>query len=141
MSRLLPANQAATIRPPTMSTKTKTSTKPLSDQEIQQKVSQLVNEQRALAGKIGELESEADEHELVLVTLNEALQNEPDRVCFRLVGGVLVERTVKDVVPALQTNLEGIRKVVSGLADQYKTKEEDFESFKREYNIRPVART
>ena len=48
---------------------------------------------------------------LVLSTLNEALAEDPDRKCFRLVGGVLVERTVKDVVPALQTNRDGVRLV------------------------------
>jgi len=46
---------------------------------------------------------------LVLSTLDETLGQEPNRKCFRLIGGVLVERTVKDVVPALQTNRDGVR--------------------------------
>ncbi len=48
------------------------------------------------------------EPSLVLSTLNEALAEEPDRKCFRLIGGVLVERTVKEVVTALQTNRDGV---------------------------------
>lgn len=31
-----------------------------------------------------------------------------------------------------------ILKVISSLAEQYKGKEEEFEAFKREYNIRPA---
>ncbi len=34
---------------------------------------------------------------------------EAERKCFRLVGGVLVERRVQDVLPAVQTNMEGVR--------------------------------
>jgi len=50
---------------------------------------------------------------LVLNTLNEVLAEEPDRKCFRLVGGVLVERTVQDVVPVLQTNRDGVDEIFS----------------------------
>jgi len=136
----------ATRKETTMSSKSssqpkaKGPSKPLSDQDIQQTYTRLQTELQALASKIGELESEADEHDLVLVTLNEALQQDPQRKCFRLIGGVLVERTVKDVVPALHTNREGIKKVTSNLVEQYKSKDTEFDSFKKEYNIRPVSR-
>ncbi|PAV21348.1 Prefoldin beta [Pyrrhoderma noxium] len=113
--------------------KSKNTAKALNEQELQANLSKLQNDLQALASKIGELESEADEHELVLSTLTEALQSDPQRKCFRMVGGVLVERTVQDVVPALQTNKEGIKKVVSTLLDQYKSKDKDFEE-----NIRNI---
>ncbi|KAJ3894168.1 Prefoldin beta-like protein [Lentinula edodes] len=109
-------------------------------QEIQSKYGQFQSDLQAVASKIGELESEADEHSLVLTTLDEALQDDPDRKCFRLIGGVLVERTVKDVVPALHTNRDGIRTAVKGLADQYTSKEKEFETFKEDYKIRVVGR-
>jgi len=121
-----------------MSTATK-KVRALATEEIQQQYSIFQNELQALAGKIGELESEADEHGLVLTTLEEALVDEPDRKCFRLIGGVLVERTVKDVVPSLKTNRDGIRKVISTLADQYKSKEQELDMFKHDYKIRPMS--
>lgn len=45
---------------------------------------------------------------LVLKTLDDALESEPDRKCFRLIGGVLVERTVKEVAPQVKTNKDGV---------------------------------
>jgi prefoldin subunit 2 len=92
---------------------------------------------------------------LVLSTLDQTLAEDPDRKCFRLIGGVLVERTVRDITPALKTNRDGVRrsfnylsktlltfskilKVIATLAEQYTTKEKDLDSFKREYNIRLV---
>ncbi|KAH9948420.1 Prefoldin beta-like protein [Amylocystis lapponica] len=112
---------------------------PLSPQDIQQNYNRFQSDLQTLASKIGELEQEAEEHSLVLSTLDEVLAQEPDRKCFRMVGGVLVERTVKDVVPALQTNKDGILKVISTLAEQYKGREDEFEVFKRDYNIRPAS--
>ena len=59
----------------------------------------------AIASKIGELEMEKEEHQLVLDTLSPL---EPSRTCFRLMGGVLVERTVEQVAPMVNSNLQGV---------------------------------
>lgn len=53
-----------------------------------------------------------------------------DRKCFRMINGVLVEKTVKDVTPALQTNSEGLRKVLEELVKQYKRQQDDMEKWK-----------
>lgn len=66
-------------------------------------------------------------HRLVLETL-EPLP--PDRKCFRMINGVLVERTVKDVIPALKTNSDGLRKVLEDLVKQYNSKQVEMEKWK-----------
>lgn len=53
-----------------------------------------------------------------------------DRKCFRMINGVLVERTVKDVVPALRTNAEGLKKVLDDLVKQYKAKQDELDKWK-----------
>jgi prefoldin subunit 2 len=47
-----------------------------------------------------------------------------------MINGVLVERTVKDVVPALKTNSEGLRKVLEDLVKQYNSKQTEMEKWK-----------
>ena len=54
----------------------------------------------------------------------------PDRKCFRMINGVLVERTVNDVTPALQTNAEGLKKVLEELVKQYKRQQDEMEKWK-----------
>jgi prefoldin subunit 2 len=43
---------------------------------------------------------------------------------------VLVERTVGDVVPALETNAEGLKSVLEGLVKEYKKKQEEMDKWK-----------
>lgn len=47
-----------------------------------------------------------------------------------MINGVLIDRTVKDVIPALKTNLEGLSKVLEDLVKQYKAKQEEMEKWK-----------
>ena len=60
------------------------------------------NEQRQIASKTNELQQDLNEHNIVIETLEGVAG---DRKCFRMVGGVLVERTVKEVLPALVSDL------------------------------------
>lgn len=66
----------------------------------------MTSECQTIASKITELSSERDEHKLVVDTLTKL---ESGRKAFRLVGGVLVERTVGEVLPAVSQNFEGVR--------------------------------
>lgn len=47
-----------------------------------------------------------------------------------MINGVLVERTIKDVEPALRTNSEGLKKVLDDLVKQYKSKQDEMEKWK-----------
>lgn len=47
-----------------------------------------------------------------------------------MINGVLVERTVKDVVPALKTNSDGLKKVLEDLVKQYNSKQVEMEKWK-----------
>ncbi|KAJ1971480.1 Cochaperone prefoldin complex subunit [Dimargaris xerosporica] len=110
----------------------KTAAKP-SDEAIVAEFNSMKQELQSIAQKVGELEMEVDEHKLVIDTM--APLN-TDRKCFRLVGGVLVERTVGEVLPALKSNHEGIKKVIDQLLQTYKKREDEMNAFQRKYNIR-----
>uniref|UniRef100_A0A3Q4BDK4 Prefoldin subunit 2 n=1 Tax=Mola mola TaxID=94237 RepID=A0A3Q4BDK4_MOLML len=94
------------------------------------------HEQRTMASKAAELEMEINEHSLVIDTLKDV---DPSRKCFRLVGGVLVERTVKEVLPALENNKEQISKIVESLNGQMQSKGRELTEYRERYNIRLVG--
>ncbi|XP_040573264.1 prefoldin subunit 2 [Lepeophtheirus salmonis] len=93
----------------------------------------LRNEQRTLANKVSELTTDLNEHKLVLETLN---QVEKDRRCFRMVGGVLVERNVGNVVPALKSNSEKMDKLIETLTKQLTEKGQEIQGYMAKHNIR-----
>lgn len=56
-----------------------------------------------------------------------------------MINGVLVERTVKDVLPALETNSVGLKKVLEELVKQYKRQQEEMEKWKVSTNFLAVG--
>ncbi|KAI8322992.1 Prefoldin beta-like protein [Martensiomyces pterosporus] len=109
------------------------STKAPNEQELRIAANQYSSELKAIASKIGELELQLDEHSLVVKTMSPMSD---DRKCFRLINGVLVERTVKEVLPALKTNQEGIKTTIEQLTAQYKAKDKEFADFQKKNHIR-----
>ncbi|XP_062367526.1 prefoldin subunit 2 [Cinclus cinclus] len=107
--------------------------KALSAEQVVSRFNRLRQDQRGLASKAAELELELNEHSLVIETLREV---DPTRKCFRMVGGVLVERTVKEVLPALESNREQISKLIEALAQQLQAKGRELSEFRERHNIR-----
>lgn len=80
-----------------------------SEQAIVMKFKQLLEERNALSSAAIDRRTEVAEHDLVIKTL-EPLDG--GRRCYRLLGDVLVERTVSEVLPSVQeqkTNLLTVR--------------------------------
>ncbi|KAF7719905.1 Prefoldin subunit 2 [Penicillium ucsense] len=108
---------------------------PKKQQELQLQYTNFKNTLQQLASKIGDIEQEAEEHKLVIETLDPLPS---DRKCFRMVNGVLVERTVQDVLPALKTNSDGLKQVLDDMLKQYKNKQNELDNWKKKNNIQVV---
>lgn len=67
----------------------------------------------------------------------ETLKNvNEDRKCFRLIGGVLTERKVKDVLPVLITNQEKLREFIDKLHEQIGKKGQEINDYREKHNIK-----
>uniref|UniRef100_A0A670HK89 Prefoldin subunit 2 n=1 Tax=Podarcis muralis TaxID=64176 RepID=A0A670HK89_PODMU len=97
----------------------------------------LRHEQRGLASMAAELELELNEHKLVIETLREV---DPTRKYYWMVGGVLLERTVEDVLPALENNKEQINKIIETLTQQLQTKGRELNEFRGKHNVRLMGK-
>jgi prefoldin subunit 2 len=74
-----------------------------------------------------------------------------ERKCFRMIQGVLVESTVKDVLPTLEETQAGvslamtvsltyqIKGIVAQLTEQYKKADEDLKKWKKDNNVQIVS--
>jgi len=80
--------------------------------------------------QINILEMDAAEHVL------EALEPlDAGRKCFRMVGSVIVERTVGDVKPALQKNLEQMKELNKKLTEATKSQQLAADAFAAKYRL------
>ena len=106
---------------------------PLSKDEVVAKYQRMRQDEQAKRAKIQELMSQEAEFRVVIETLKPV---DPDRRCYHQIGGVLAERTVKEVLPVLEVNRDGLAKLLSTLEAEFaKTVQErsDFQVSKYAY--------
>lgn len=108
----------------------------LSNEEQQKIVAafqSLREEQTQLVQKTQDLEMDLKEHDLVLSTLSTITDKQ--RRCYRMIGGVLIEHTVGEVVPALQTNREQINNVIESFKQRTEDKAKELTAYKQKHDI------
>lgn len=110
-----------------------TDREPTNEQAVANAYGVMRSEINKLYSKITELEMEVSEHSLVI---NAIQPLDPSRKCYRMIGGVLVERTIKEVLPAVQRNMEGLKEVISQLNEALEKKKQKLLEFETKYKIR-----
>ncbi|KAK3028180.1 hypothetical protein RJ639_039463 [Escallonia herrerae] len=106
---------------------------PMNEQAVANIYSAMRSEVNQYYSKITELEMEVSEHSLVI---NAIQPLDPSRRCYRMIGGVLVERTIKEVLPAVQRNKEGLEEVIARLNEALEKKKREIAAFEAKYKIR-----
>ncbi|VAI69038.1 unnamed protein product [Triticum turgidum subsp. durum] len=106
---------------------------PTNEQVVANTYANMGTEMNQLYTKITELEMEVSEHSLVLGAIEPL---DPMRRCYRMIGGVLVERTIKEVLPAVHRNKEGLEEVVARMKEALETKKKEMTEFELKYKIR-----
>ncbi|KAL1299941.1 hypothetical protein HN51_044540 [Arachis hypogaea] len=106
---------------------------PVNEQAVANIYAAMRSELNQIHSKITELEMEVSEHSLVV---NAIQPLNPSRRCYRMIGGVLVERTVKEVLPAVLRNKEGLEEVISRLNEALEKKKKEIVEFEAKYKIR-----
>lgn len=105
----------------------------LNEQAVANKYATMRSELNQIYSKITELEMEVSEHSLVM---NAIQPLDPSRRCYRMIGGVLVERTIREVLPAVHRNKEGLEEVISRLNEALEKKKKEIADFETQYKIR-----
>ena len=71
--------------------------------EMKKKYQQTKNNYKQVVKALTNLEDVKKEN---LIVLQQISNLEPDRRCFRLIGGVLCERTIEEAIKGLKTNID-----------------------------------
>jgi len=94
------------------------------------KYRQLQQETSALVSKILEIEEEKKEHELVMDTMKSL---DETRKCWRLVNGVLFEKTKAQVIPEIETQVANMVNLIKQLSEAVALKKQEIFKLEQQY--------
>lgn len=69
---------------------------------------------------------------MVIATLKNVDEN---RTCYRLIGGILTEKKVKNVLPVLIVQREKLIELITKLGEQLAKKNTEFEEYQHEHDL------
>ncbi|CAI2728030.1 unnamed protein product [Schistosoma spindalis] len=116
-----------------MSSSSSSKAKPPTEEEIVEGFNRLRYEQRSIGSKINDLELDQREHNMVIKVLQSV---EPTRKCMRMIDNVLIERQVKDILPALEDSVKKMSECIETLSKQFEEKGRELQRYKAEHKIR-----
>lgn len=90
----------------------------------------------SLYARLGQVDSDRSEHDLVLKQLRSL---DGDRRCWHQVGAVLTERTVADVVPVLESTRENLQATVERLTLAVTDREKSLTELSRKLGLSSAA--
>ncbi|XP_022658664.1 probable prefoldin subunit 2 [Varroa jacobsoni] len=104
----------------------------MTQEKIMEGFQALRNEQRHLTLKLFEFEQDLNDHNMVIATLEKV---NPGRRCFRMVGDTLVERNVKEILPAVRQNRDQLSNLVEEYNKRIVDKGKEINSYREQYGI------
>jgi prefoldin subunit 2 len=104
----------------------------LSSEQIVAAFNDMRQQQRILVSRMSEIEMDMKEHDLVMEVLKGV---DPDRRCYRMVGGILVERKVNVVLPGLISNRDKMKGYRDTLQNSLESKGKELNKFREMYGI------
>jgi prefoldin subunit 2 len=98
----------------------------------------LYNNYISLGNKLNEMENEKYEHQVVIDTIKGL---EKERICHRLVGGILIERTVGEVLPALMKSVDILSDSMNTLSKELEKRQVELNDYKTKHDIKVKGET
>ena len=92
---------------------------------------QLNQEAQMLIQKLMELEDDRKENELVLESISKL---EDSRKCWRLVNGVLMEKTKLEVVPEMRIVINNLNSIIKQITDTLQSVRTDIKNLEQAYD-------